>query len=185
MARRPRMRSRPSQAGLPASVPLLQARLHRLLDATCLPLQIPFSAELRPCHQCWGHGRMRCRPCDGHGKVQCNSCGGAGEKAKFPTDANDPPGLKMQCSMCEGKGAPIHPRTLMRTHARMRISVRCRREAQVHALRPRWRREMCGLRQVRSAAVVPEGHDGPSLAPDSLSSSCTCAHIYVHACVRA
>ncbi|XP_065830372.1 protein SSUH2 homolog [Oscarella lobularis] len=41
-------------------------------------IEVPHTASVKPCHNCFATGCIRCYHCFGRGRVRCSSCGGTG-----------------------------------------------------------------------------------------------------------
>ncbi|XP_028516749.1 protein SSUH2 homolog [Exaiptasia diaphana] len=83
-------------------------------DAT-VKIEVPHTAVLKPCHECFGGGYKRCYNCHGRGRTRCSSCHGSGHRSVY----RDGEHHQEHCTWCHGSGR----RRCMKCHGHGR--VRC------------------------------------------------------------
>ncbi|KAM9860008.1 protein SSUH2 homolog [Aulostomus maculatus] len=66
-------------------------------------IRVPFTASIKECHSCHGHGTMPCDECHGNGYKDCWVCNGNGTRSDESCTRCDATG-KERCSVCDARG---------------------------------------------------------------------------------
>lgn len=62
--------------------------------------EVPHTASVKPCHDCFASGYVRCHRCFGRGRVRCSSCNGSGHTTRY----HDGEHRRERCHWCHGDG---------------------------------------------------------------------------------
>lgn len=61
----------------------IQATAPNLFRSSKLDVEVPHTASVKPCHNCFSQGYTRCFRCQGRGRLFCHSCNGTGRERVF------------------------------------------------------------------------------------------------------
>ncbi|XP_076469589.1 protein SSUH2 homolog isoform X2 [Babylonia areolata] len=78
----------------------IQASSPALFKASKMDVEVPHTASVKPCHQCYGRGYERCYRCHGRGRLFCHSCQGTGRERVFQHGEHH----HRHCQWCHGSG---------------------------------------------------------------------------------
>lgn len=62
--------------------------------------EVPHTASVKPCHDCFSSGYVRCHRCFGRGRVRCSSCNGSGHVTRYHNGEH----RREHCTWCHGDG---------------------------------------------------------------------------------
>ncbi|GFN89292.1 protein ssuh2 homolog [Plakobranchus ocellatus] len=87
----------------------IQATPPQMFKSSKIDMEVPNTASVKPCHKCYGQGRLRCSLCCGLGNRTCSRCGGSGHKTQFENGAERRVrcgcmGGRERCYSCHGTG---------------------------------------------------------------------------------
>ncbi|XP_028399524.1 protein SSUH2 homolog isoform X2 [Dendronephthya gigantea] len=69
----------------------------KMFSPTSTKVEVPHTASVKQCHECYGGGYKQCKTCLGRGWSKCNTCNGHGH-------VKDNFGEEKQCTFCSGAG---------------------------------------------------------------------------------
>ncbi|XP_062522491.1 protein SSUH2 homolog [Corticium candelabrum] len=78
----------------------ISAEPRTLFNSESRHVEVPHTASIKPCHNCFARGHIRCHHCHGRGRVRCNSCHGSGHKRVH----RDGQQHQEHCNWCHGHG---------------------------------------------------------------------------------
>lgn len=78
----------------------IQASAPSLFKSSKMDVEVPHTASVKPCHQCYGRGYERCFRCHGRGRLHCHMCHGSGRERVLENGEHH----HRHCHTCEGSG---------------------------------------------------------------------------------
>lgn len=78
----------------------VQATAPALFSTQRVDVEVPHTASVKPCHNCFARGYTRCYRCHGRGRLFCHQCHGKGHQTVYENGEH----IHRRCIWCDGDG---------------------------------------------------------------------------------